>query len=887
MRRSLTLLLAFLLTLSPALADGLSNGLPLSGGKLTGPLATLDLTVNGTLSGPGTAAFLTTATAAGTYLTITGAASTYLTTATAASTYLSKVAPTYTGLMTGDQWTSSKNLAMGNSWFNVNQVTWSGNSGGNSGASTAAMSGVFNDTANNYAASAADILRLQDGIKSTQAGGRNVFEAVVTQTQANAPGDLGNSSQYTGITSTVSTNVIRGMTGQVAGSGIFGGQLYDSNWNGFYTQTTLKSGSGGVQGIIGAQINATMNAGTTAMRHVGVAVSEAGGAAAHGTYVDSAFLVGEQSNQGNPTVGWLTGLQFGSAVGQFSMDPTYGVLLTVVPKIYGGTSSATYDRGIDQRAGTITTGAWLSPNAGIDGSGNMAAGTISTPGGIAGKAATLTSVTIQDGGLYQGVPSVSVQAPLSGVTATITSPTVGGAAVMGFGSTGIGFTSSTSGGDTISMAGGTGGSPTFNLYVGTSTASTISTTVLTVGGTVTGKYVPGQVISGPGVTPGTRILWQITDTGGGPGGAGTYAVDQSQTVGSPVAINSDSVDGAGGTHVGRILALYLSGNGTLSAAPANPIQLTGGTGANAWLNVTTWTNTGTFYPFSNYVSGSITSTVGWQFAATGDGNYRVGDTQNWSNDTGATAVQSTVAAVMNTPYGIGTGWISGTTLTVVTAPTASFAIGQLLTGPGLNAGTVITGTGTGAGGTGTYTVSVSQTYASAGSPAAISGTGIVVNSGALGPIAYYASPTDNTLQPGLTISTVGSLTAVSPALYHTTSNVTGSGTGASFLTAYKIITAPVANAGSGYAALPPPLITTSSTNWRAANLLAVLTPALAPLPITCSTCTVNAAPMGRFVSVPGSSTAACAQGDFSADASYLYACRASNAWTRSANVGGW
>jgi hypothetical protein len=62
-----------------------------------------------------------------------------------------------------------------------------------------------------------------------------------------------------------------------------------------------------------------------------------------------------------------------------------------------------------------------------------------------------------------------------------------------------------------------------------------------------------------------------------------------------------------------------------------------------------------------------------------------------------------------------TGSISGSTLTVSTAPVAAQApltIGQTLYGAGISAGTTITGLGTGTGGTGTYTVSVSQTVAS-------------------------------------------------------------------------------------------------------------------------------------------------------------------------------
>lgn len=70
---------------------------------------------------------------------------------------------------------------------------------------------------------------------------------------------------------------------------------------------------------------------------------------------------------------------------------------------------------------------------------------------------------------------------------------------------------------------------------GRSTASSISTTTLTVGGTVTGTFAIGQTIYGSGVTAGTYI----TALGTGTGGAGTYTISASQTVAS-TAINSST-----------------------------------------------------------------------------------------------------------------------------------------------------------------------------------------------------------------------------------------------------------------------------------------------------------------------------------------------------------
>lgn len=59
-----------------------------------------------------------------------------------------------------------------------------------------------------------------------------------------------------------------------------------------------------------------------------------------------------------------------------------------------------------------------------------------------------------------------------------------------------------------------------------------------------------------------------------------------------------------------------------------------------------------------------------------------------------------------------TGSISGTTLTVSAVTSGTLAVGMLVVGTGVTAGTRITAYGTGTGSTGDYTVSVSQTVSS-------------------------------------------------------------------------------------------------------------------------------------------------------------------------------
>jgi hypothetical protein len=70
----------------------------------------------------------------------------------------------------------------------------------------------------------------------------------------------------------------------------------------------------------------------------------------------------------------------------------------------------------------------------------------------------------------------------------------------------------------------------------TSFTGTISTTTLTVSAVAAGQLAVGQIISGTGVTPGTRI----TALGTGTGYTGTYTISVSQTVGSATAMTTDN-----------------------------------------------------------------------------------------------------------------------------------------------------------------------------------------------------------------------------------------------------------------------------------------------------------------------------------------------------------
>jgi hypothetical protein len=109
--------------------------------------------------------------------------------------------------------------------------------------------------------------------------------------------------------------------------------------------------------------------------------------------------------------------------------------------------------------------------------------------------------------------------------------------------------------------------------------ASITTTQMTVTGSPVGAYAVGQVLSGSGVTAGTKI----TALGTGTGGAGTYTVTPSQTAasttisGGPTLVTFDSVSGAfvitGGTP-GAVATIGFA-TGTISTG----LKLTAATGA--------------------------------------------------------------------------------------------------------------------------------------------------------------------------------------------------------------------------------------------------------------------------------------------------------------------
>lgn len=179
----------------------------------------------------------------------------------------------------------------------------------------------------------------------------------------------------------------------------------------------------------------------------------------------------------------------------------------------------------------------------------------------------------------------------------------------------------------------------------------IAGNVLTVEAIGAGSVLAaGQTLAGIGVDPGTSIVAQLSGT---PGGVGTYQV----------SIAQNTADGT---------ALTMSGGGlTVSAVTSGTLALG-------------QTLTGTNFPAGTTITGK------------GTGNGGVG---TYAISQSFTQASEAVSA-------------SGGTLSVTAVASGALALGDVITGAGVTAGTTITGFLTGLGGIGTYLVSVGQTVAS-------------------------------------------------------------------------------------------------------------------------------------------------------------------------------
>lgn len=189
---------------------------------------------------------------------------------------------------------------------------------------------------------------------------------------------------------------------------------------------------------------------------------------------------------------------------------------------------------------------------------------------------------------------------------------------------------------------------TGSIAVNVGTGS-IAGTTMTISANTTGRYAPGQTVTGTGIAAGTTIVSQLSGTAGA---TGTYQVSVSQTVAST------TITATGGT-----LTVSAVTSGTLFVG-----QVISGSGITSGTTITAFlTGTG------------------------GTGTYAVSVAQ--------TASSTTVTG-------------TGGTLTISAVSAGTFGVGDVFTGTNVTAGNEITAFLTGTGLTGTYLCSIGDTASS-------------------------------------------------------------------------------------------------------------------------------------------------------------------------------
>ncbi len=249
-----------------------------------------------------------------------------------------------------------------------------------------------------------------------------------------------------------------------------------------------------------------------------------------------------------------------------------------------------------------------------------------------------------------------------------------------------------------------------------STSSTISTTVLTIGGNVSGVFAVGQTLSGTGITAGTTITETHAENGSrtGTGGAGTYTVSISQTVSTPEVITASGNSQLSGFSItgneweGNVVGLQINsaaggfvGGNTITGVAGEAHDSSGGQTLTATRGI--YLLHGTDIVFSGNTVNVTTSVAAIDLTD-------ISSIGNISFDacTGGAA-----------PGGTGTATITGTSM-VLTGTSGVFGSGYVIAGAGVTVGTtIVSGPGGGGSGNGTYVITPSQNVG----PVAVTGTG--------------------------------------------------------------------------------------------------------------------------------------------------------------------
>jgi hypothetical protein len=346
---------------------------------------------------------------------------------------------------------------------------------------------------------------------------------------------------------------------------------------------------------------------------------------------------------------------------------------------------------------------------------------VNTPQTFASTTLTTQStdlnITAVTNGVYNIGDVVSGTGVTSGTTITGFASKFSGTGSIGFQATGS-ITSTTL--NIIGIVGGivSVGDTIASSVVFNCTAS-ITGTIMTVTAVSSGTLSVGDFVSGDGVTAGTKI----TALGTGAGGVGTYTVSASQTVASTAITGTDIIAGTTITGLGS----GTGGTGTYTVSSAQEVGFITINGTSLVLNITAATSGALVVGDILNGAGVTPNTKIATFSTGtgGVGKYTVNNAQQvlpralttFSNTTGVysiSAAQNVASTTITT---------ASTYLNVSAVAGGIVSVGDALSGTGVTSGTTVIAYGSGTGGIGSYEISIAQTV----SPTTVSATSNVLN----------------------------------------------------------------------------------------------------------------------------------------------------------------
>lgn len=267
--------------------------------------------------------------------------------------------------------------------------------------------------------------------------------------------------------------------------------------------------------IVSLEADVEQQANVSALWKIGIQIVEEKDSAANALQQNIGLLLANQPSA--TTIGWSQGISFGGYNGQWPIASN-GQVIATLPTPIGLSSFATAD-GMNLARIAFSRAAIETPGFFVDGSGNVGGAkvgglSLQTVSAVNAKVSTVSSVTVVDGGVFDGgnpapFPTFTIASPatsggVSGTTATMTVATMGAVGFTGISTGGTGYVA----GDVLTAVGGTGTAFTITVETVTSGQPT-NIRVETAGSYTVLPTNPVSFTGGSGVNFSLGMRWTI------------------------------------------------------------------------------------------------------------------------------------------------------------------------------------------------------------------------------------------------------------------------------------------------------------------------------------------------------------------------------------------